>query len=494
MGTSRFKQALFGICMTSVMSCGGVTLKALQAENSQAETLEVPCRPSIIPNNVNLMALQSDPGHIVTDEQPDEMMAFAPVAKAFIEFKEDAPVVNVTIMALEYGLSCPNYVVSRQDPYEFVTENQGRDRLFVGQQAKTSITGVNATSKPPRQVRICAKPLGNNVDNWFGTEQFKGTSTTANAGKYENEKIKATIVFIYDASALPESIWHLGPNTKVRCPGKAPMPYAQYMASINGVGSQNGGSSGASTASTTAPSATTTAANTGSSPPSSTSSPNGKGPPLTTWEDFLRQLSLAGSLASGDVSGQVDHPDGNRHGATTGQNVGGFSFPPLQAGYALLQILSATGTNAKSFVDDIINNAKRGQRTWIKEVNKDVLDAADELIKKHTPYPMAKGLQEMGTIMPYELGAKFTKGLGSKLQAHKIFEKRALEHLHGRKDFDKLPSVILTDAEHKVISDKLAIAWRGQENTMTKEQLREIYKAVYAAHPEWLLAIESYLR
>jgi hypothetical protein len=491
MGTSRFKQALFALGMTAALSCGGVTLRALQAENPRAETLEVPCRPSIIPNNVSLMAVQSNPGHIVTDEQPDELIAFAPVAKGFIEFNEDAPLVNVTIMAVDYGLSCPNFVVSRQDPSEFVTENQGRDRLFVGQQAQASTTGANATSKPPRQVRICAKPLGNNVDNWFGTEQFKGTSTTANAGKYEKEKIRASIVFVYDASAPPESVWNLGPNTKVRCPGKAPMPYAQYMASINGVGSPNGGSS-----STTGSTSGTTDTNTqkkGDEKTNDTSSPNGKGPPLTTWEDFLRQLSLAGSLASGDASGKTDHAQGNRYGATTGQNVGGFSFPPLQAGYALLQILSATGTNAKSFVDDIIQNAKRGQRSLIKEADEKMLKVADELIGSHGRYEMAHGLQEMGTIMPYELGGKFTEKLGGKFQAHKIFEKRAFKRFN-MEGVDKAPCVILTDTKHKEISTKLAAAWKGNETNMTKEQLRKIYQDVYKDFPHWLEAIEPYFR
>jgi hypothetical protein len=75
MATSRFKQALFAIGVTSALSCGGVTLRALQAENPRAETLEVPCRPAIILNDVTLMAVESNSGHIVTDERPDELRA-----------------------------------------------------------------------------------------------------------------------------------------------------------------------------------------------------------------------------------------------------------------------------------------------------------------------------------------------------------------------------------------------------------------------------------
>jgi hypothetical protein len=64
----------------------------------------------------------------------------------------------------------------------------------------------------------------------------------------------------------------------------------------------------------------------------------------------------------------------------------------------------------------------------------------------------------------------------------------------------KYPSIILTDAEHTVINAKLAAAWKAQRamakgRALTKADLREIYKAVYQEnHPQWLDAIESYLR
>ncbi|HMY17223.1 MAG TPA: hypothetical protein PKA58_12955, partial [Polyangium sp.] len=110
-------------------------------------------------------------------------------------------------------------------------------------------------------------------------------------------------------------------------------------------------------------------------------------------------------------------------------------------------------------------------------------------------YEMAQGLQEMQTIMPYELGEKFTKDLGGKFQAHKIFEKQALEKVLKRSDFEKLPSVILTDKEHQAISVALEAEWRKVgKGRMTIEKLRQIYKDVYKDHPHWLDAIESYLR
>ena len=106
------------------------------------------------------------------------------------------------------------------------------------------------------------------------------------------------------------------------------------------------------------------------------------------------------------------------------------------------------------------------------------------------------------------MGQKFTAGLESKFQAHKIFERRAIKHFMKKQNpalseealekaveavAKKYPAIILTDAEHKVISAKLAAAWRANPE-MTKEQLRKIYKEVYEKNPHWLEAIESYLR
>ena len=86
----------------------GPTMADLKALNPQASTLQVRCHPGKVPEHVKLMALQSDTDHIVTDEQQDELMGVAPIARVFIEFKDDAPIENALIMASEYGLSCPN--------------------------------------------------------------------------------------------------------------------------------------------------------------------------------------------------------------------------------------------------------------------------------------------------------------------------------------------------------------------------------------------------
>jgi hypothetical protein len=96
--------------------------------------------------------------------------------------------------------------------------------------------------------------------------------------------------------------------------------------------------------------------------------------------------------------------------------------------------------------------------------------------------------------MPYELGGKFTEKLGGKFQAHKIFEKRALELLKRGNEVPKAPSTILTDAEHQQVTKALNEAW-ARIKPQNKVDLRKVYEEVYRQkYPQWLDAIDSYLR
>lgn len=497
--SDRFKQAMFALGMTAALSCSGVTTTELLRKNPNASVLVVPCRPAKIGDKPEIWALNSGTGHIVTDEQPDELRAFASSADIVFVYADNASLANANEMASRYDLACPNDTIAqiaeaeslrnqKPCPPELAQTNGRSKQNLLAEPGKPNCNPPAKAKKIQAEVRVCAPPPGSaaGLTRWASRDS-KGHLLTNDDKVFADAVAKADILFILDKNAPAETIyWFVKDPSELNCEGKTPMPYKEATASgrlemMASVAARSNAVNGTP--------------KTGDGKTSNTSSPDGKGPPLTTWEDFSRQLSLAGSLASGDASGKTDHAQGNRYGATTGQNVGGFSFPPLQAGYALLQILSATGTNAKSFVDDIIQNAKRGQRTLIKEADEKMLKVADELIHNHGRYEMAHGLQEMGTIMPYQLGGKFTEKLGGKFQAHKIFEKRALERLHGRKDFEKLPSVILTDEEHKVISKALDAQWNSVDaKNMTKEKLRKIYHDVYVKRPEWLTAIDSYLR
>ena len=64
-----------------------MTLRDLHALNPGVPTLEVPCRPSQFPEWVHVWAVQAGTGHIVTDEQPDELVNVTPFAGVFIELR-----------------------------------------------------------------------------------------------------------------------------------------------------------------------------------------------------------------------------------------------------------------------------------------------------------------------------------------------------------------------------------------------------------------------
>ena len=496
----------------------------LHALNPRAATLKVHCRPWQILDNVKIFALRASGDDIVTDETPGDLRDYAEHAGVFIEVDASAPRENAQRMASEYGLICQEDLAVRSAPLEALREekpcsvagNASTNRDLLGTAnappcgaGAAGSANTGASSRPPAlpRIAVCARPPGITSDEWYGGPQITANVTTEE--EYKAQVAKATVIFYLDPSAPPESIWHFGPNIKVRCPGKAPIPYDEWVAKNSGAASQQSGNAkaGAGTSSTATTSSTSTsstspnkstAPNTGSSPPSSTSSPNGQGPALSVFEQIINNMAVGGALAQGNTSGSLNDPNGHRNGIPGGKNVGGFSFPLLQAGVAAYQIIHAVGLKPKDFIDLVHKASKKGQRTVIEKADKAALDLADDLVKNHGPYPMAQGLQEMQTIMPYEMAEKFTKDLGNAFQAHKIFERQALDKLKGRKEFEKLPAVILTKEEHQEITNALAKAWKKHApNTekVTAEQLRAIYNDVYAKkYPHWLEIIEKQLR
>jgi len=526
--TSRYVRGLVALGMTSLLGCG-VTITELQTLNPRAATLRVHCHPWQVPADVKLLAAQSSADytdHIVTDQTPGELLEYAPRANVFIEVDASAPRANARQMASEYGLVCQEDLAVRSTPLETlrpkepcsVAGNASASGHLVGNAnpppcgsgaGDSANTGAGSAPAARKRIGVCARPPGITSDEWYG-----GPGITANVkteAEYDAQVAKATVIFYLDPSAPPESIWHFGPDIKVRCPGKAPIPYDQWVAKNSGTAGQQSSNAKAGTGTSTTPNksststtpnkpTTSTAPNTGSSPPSSTSSPNGQGPALSVFETIVNNMAVGGALAQGNTSGSLNDPNGHRNGIPGGKNVGGFSFPLLQMGVATFQIISAVGLKPKDFINLVHLASKKGQRTVIEKADKAALDLADDLVKNHGQYPMAKGLEEMQTIMPYSMAEKFTKDLGNAFQAHKIFERRALDKLkQSDAGFEKLPAVILTKEEHQEVTNLLNAAWnklgpkKGQQATV--EELRAIYKAAYAnKYPHWLEIIEKQLR
>jgi len=519
---------LLAVGLGATVGCN-VTMAELKALNPAAVTLEVHCHPWQIPEGVKLFAVRSSSDHIVTDETQDELRDYAEHASVFFEVNASAPRENALTMKSEYGLVCSEHLAMRSTPLESL-----RDKEPCSMQANAMRTPelVGDTNSQPcnpgagnpanaeagsvsaalPRIGVCARPEGIKSDEWHGGPGI--TAGVKTQDEYDAQVAKATVIFFIDKSAPPESVWHFGPNVKARCPGKPPIPYKDWVAKNQGTSTQQSGSTNAGTG--TKP-ATGTSAGTGTSPatasttattpksgsgaPSATSSPTGQGKALSIFEQIANNMIVAGALAQGNTSGSLNQSGGHRNGMPGGQNIGGFSFPLLQAGVATFQVISAVGLKPKDFIDIVNAASKKGQRTIIEKADKAALDMADDLIKNHGQYQMAQGLEEVQTIMPYEMASKFTKDLGNKFQAHKIFERQALKR---SKDsdagFEKLPSVILTKEEHKEITDALAQAWtkygpKNKSDPVTVDQLRKIYNAAYKSkYPHWLEIIEKQLR
>ena len=511
---TRLMQALIAVGMTSLLGCS-VSLSELQARNPVAATLHVHCRPSQIPDNVKVMAVQSESGHIVTDEDQDELLEFARLAGVFIEFDESARAENAGLMASEYGLVCPN--MEEERPSESLRDKEpcaarahaADDSQYMGNtnrqpcessagNSPNTAAGARPASLP--RIGVCARPEGISSNEWYGGRGIKADAKDQAA--YDAEVAKATVIFHLDPNAPPESIWHFGPNVKARCPGKAPIAYDQWVAKNAGTGSQQTGSTNGGTSSTTA--ATPPTPKKGDEKKTETSAPGGKGPPLSFFERIANNMAVGAALVQGDTSRNLKDPNGHRNGMVTGTNVGGWSFPPLQAGLSAIQIITSVGLSPKTFVAKIAAATKGGQRLIINEADKAALKMADELIQEAGQYELAKGFQEISAVLPFNLGQKFTKNLESKFQAHKIFEKQAFEHyrnVFGKQGLDeaiaKSPSVILTEVEHQAITNRLNDFWREAKKEgkkVSQKELRAHYQKVYKDHPHWLQAMEHLLR
>lgn len=490
----RFKQVSLAMGMASALSCGGVTTTELLRENPNASVLVVPCRPAKIGDKPEIWALNSTTGHIVTDEQADELRAFASSADIVFVYADNASLANANEMASRYDLACPNDTIAqiaeaeslrnqKPCPPELAQTNGRSTQNLLAEPGKPNCNPPANAKKVQAEVRVCAPPPGSaaGLTRWASRDS-KGHLLTNDDKVFADAVAKADILFILDKNAPAETIyWFVKDPSELKCEGKTPMPYKEATASgrlemMASVAARSNAVNGTP--------------KTGDGKTSDSSSPDGKGPPLSFFERLARNMSFAGALAQGDTSGNAKDPNGHRNGMVGGTNVGGWSFPLLQAGVSAVQIISAVGLKPKDLVKIISEATSKGQRVIIKEVDKEALKMVDELIASTSQAELAHGFQQVGTIMPYTMGQKVTANLESKFQAHKIFEKRAFEHFK-MDGLDKAPCVILTDTEHKKISEALKKAWEANPK-MSKAELHEVYKVVYANNLHWLEAIKAY--
>ena len=416
-----------------------------------------------------------------------------------------------------------------------------------------------AKKGPPLRVPVCVRPSwvpapytdakGRLVQvlEWGMILDNKKNVWTFEASDYKKGVVNADIIFVFQQDARPESAYYFTKDlTKLSCPTKSTKSFdevagtenlpmlaevtaareakeakeaqeaAKKAGSDKGTGPKNG-------------SGQTPGATKGDGQTTETSARNGKGPPLSFTEVLAQNIMLAGRIAAGDVSGRLDDPNGTRHGMAGGKNVGGPDFVVLQAATGVFAIIGIPFKSTKDFIEKVTNALEANKVASIidpkvlskelaeqlaKEPDKalvdkviDVLKTGDkDAVKKAVEAlpsfgkAMAPSLRDAGVILPYSRAEIFTAGWGGKFQAHHILEVNMGDKVFGmsEKAIDDLPAIILSEAEHQAITNKLAAARTkllGKSDAIpNKKQLWAIYKEVYEDTPAWLDAIESHFK
>jgi len=214
----------------------------------------------------------------------------------------------------------------------------------------------------------------------------------------------------------------------------------------------------------------------------------------TNFDALAQQLALAAGLAD-DPSHDLHRKDGKKHGIVGGEDADGFNHPALQAAVAFLQLSALARAQVKAFDAKMKEAARKNLPIVINGAKELSDDAIAYLRKKYGKKRLAGTLADMQVIGPYETMSKFTENLEGIYEAHHILEEAMARKLGITKELDKIPAVILENAEHKRFSGRLRDARKVLEEegvTLNPRELWGIYKDVYAKHPAWLEAIKPY--
>jgi hypothetical protein len=220
----------------------------------------------------------------------------------------------------------------------------------------------------------------------------------------------------------------------------------------------------------------------------------GEGAPKTAYEKVCEQLALAGGLANLQLGEDIHAKDGHKYGIPGGKNPGGIKSATAQAVVGSVLVAAAVIT-AGGFDKKLYDAMKKGAPMLIRGGGKAAEDAADKLIAdaiaahgKNAAEDLAGALAANGTIGEYSVMARFTKGLGSRWQAHHILEVSVAKEMNITAT-ERLPAVILNEAEHKAMTKRLAGLTRDAE---TLEEIWAAYQKAYKDHPTWLAVIRKY--
>lgn len=240
----------------------------------------------------------------------------------------------------------------------------------------------------------------------------------------------------------------------------------------------------------------------------------GHGPKKTLGEKVAEELIFGAMIANGQFNEETKSPDGKKYGIPGGKNPNGPNNPYAQAAAGAVLIGAALAAqNAEKLKKKLVESLARKTPLPYAEMAKLGEDVAEKIANEFGPKieaelakrgeklfegegaklareAIAKQLSESGTLGPYEVMKQFTDKLGGQYQAHHILEKQFATKF-GLGNADKVPSVILTDVQHKAITAKLA---KKTPFATSPQKLWAIYQEVYKDAPSWLTAIEGYFK
>ncbi|MRG96562.1 hypothetical protein [Polyangium spumosum] len=212
---------------------------------------------------------------------------------------------------------------------------------------------------------------------------------------------------------------------------------------------------------------------------------------LTPLERMVRELSIASAMLNGEFNHDLARKDGKRFGIIGGSSEDGVDSAIVQAAAAIAQVASGVLVGQAETFAKKLEEACAKKAPLIIEGAEKVSKETAELLAQQYGRAIAEALEQNGAIGPYKTMREFTRGLEGDFQAHHILEKAMGRDLGLTKEqLDNIPSVILTEAQHKRITRLLDL--KRPKMKLDSQTLWDLYEEVYEPFPHWLEAIKPY--
>ncbi len=480
--------------------------------------LRVCMRPSTVEFDAREWAFDTDTGTTVSSHEREAFEAFLPHADVLYIWDFNAPAESAQLLPEgEARTSCdgPHRLLPRAQYDETELPSGDSNPLRIVGDFGPHTTFVDAISTNPQYVAIdvkapvrkipvihvCVKPPGIDQETlqWAATKSQEGTTYTTSIEQFNKAIATADRIFVYDDNAPPESVYEFGPPyDQLRCKGKPPpkprepeKELAKRKATFEEMvrdalaqkkGDHNHEGLG------------------GSPEPTWSSSATGTGKSLSFFEAVVRQTLIAQGVLSGDTSGNLKDPNGQRYGIPSGKNPNGPNSFFLQFMASTFMFLPKAVKSGTQLIKKIAAAAKKNAILIIARPDFLPKPIVQGLVKRYGE-EMAGSLAKMQTIMPHSRASMFTEGWRHLYQSHHILEKAMAKKTFNVTNLDDLPAIILTEVEHKAITKKLndvrnEILKKAQKKLnepLSEAELWELYQKAYGKdHPVWIESIRSY--